>query len=83
MEKVSKRKPTGKISSSGSYRAVKQKAAEINEEANEMLERIMQQYLQKHKPENPDSTMEMWQLREQAKTTAEEVVFRDIVYCYH
>lgn len=52
-------------------------------EANELLDRIMQQYLQKHKPENPDSTMEMWQLREQAKTTAEEVVFRDIVYCYH
>ena len=39
---------------------LRQKAAEINEEANELLERIMQQYLQKHKPENPDSTMEMW-----------------------
>ena len=62
---------------------LKQKAAEVNEEANEMLERIMQQYLQKHKPENPDSTMEMWQLREQAKAMAEEVVLQDIVYCYH
>lgn len=39
---------------------LRQKAAEINEEANELLERIMQKYLQKHKPENPDSTMEMW-----------------------
>ena len=62
---------------------LKQKAAEINEEANELLDRIMQQYLQKHKPENPDSTMEMWQLREQAKAMAEEVVLHDMVYCYH
>ena len=62
---------------------LKQKAEEINEEANELLDRIMQQYLQKHKPENPDSTMEMWQLREQAKAMAEEVVLHDIVYCYH
>ena len=62
---------------------LKQKAAEINEKAKEMLDRIMWQYLQKHKPENPDSTMEMWQLREQAKAMAEEVVLHDIVYCYH
>ncbi|MBD5522493.1 MAG: TnpV protein [Lachnospiraceae bacterium] len=62
---------------------LKQKAEEINEEANEMLDRIMQQYLQKHKPKNPNSTMEMWQLREQAKAMAEEVIFQDIVYCYH
>lgn len=62
---------------------LRQKAAEINEEANELLERIMQQYLQKHKPENPDSTMEMWQLREQAKAMAEEVVLQDVVCCYY
>lgn len=62
---------------------LRQKAAEINEEANELLERIMQKYLQKHKPENPDSTMEMWQLWEQAKAMAEEVVLQDVVYCYH
>lgn len=62
---------------------LKQKAVEINEEANGLLERIMQQYLQKHKPENPDPTMEMWQLREQVKAMAEEVVLQDIVYCYH
>ena len=62
---------------------LKQKAVEVDEEANELLDRIMQQYLQKHKPKNPDSTMEMWQLREQAKAMAEEVVLHDIVYCYH
>lgn len=57
-----------------------QRAAEIDEEANELLDRIMQQYLKKNKPENPDSTMEMWRLREQAKMVAEEVVFREVVY---
>lgn len=62
---------------------LKQKAAEVNEEANELLDRIVQQYLKMHKLENPDSTMEMWQLREQAKAMAEEVVLHDIVYCYH
>lgn len=40
----------------------------------------MQQYLRKNKPEKPDCTMEIWQLREQAKMVAEEVVFREIVY---
>ena len=62
---------------------LKQKAAEVNEEANELLDRITRQYLQKHKPKNQNSTMEMWQLREQAKAMAEEVVLQDIVYCYH
>lgn len=62
---------------------LKQKATEINEEVNELLESFMQQCLQKHKPENPDFAMEMWQLREQAKAMAEKVVLHDIVYCYH
>ena len=57
-----------------------QKVAEVDEEANELLNRIMQQYLRKNKPEKPDSTMEIWQLLEQAKMVAEEVVFREIVY---
>lgn len=61
---------------------LKQKAAEVNEKANEMLDRIMQQYLKSIK-QNPDSTMEMWQFQEQAKVMAEEVVLQDIVYCYH
>jgi hypothetical protein len=56
------------------------KACEVNEEVYQMLETIMEQYLKKHKPRNPNSTMEMWRLREQAKAVAEETVFRDIVY---
>lgn len=59
------------------------KAFEVNEEAYEMLEGIMNQYLVKHKPHNSASTMEMWRLREQAKRMAEEVVLNDIVRQYH
>jgi hypothetical protein len=55
-------------------------AREVNEEAHQMLDTIMEQYLKKHRPEQPDSTMEMWRLREQAKAVAEETVFADIVY---
>ena len=43
----------------------------------------MNQHMRKHPPVNPDSTMEMWKLREQAKMVAEEAVLMDIVYRYH
>lgn len=59
------------------------KAKEVNEEAYEMLDRIVEKYLAKHKPENSHSTMEMWKLREQAKQLAEEVIYGEIVYKYH
>ena len=59
------------------------KAFEVNEEAYEMLERIANRYLVKHKPQNSASTMEMWRLWEQAKQMAEEVVLSDIVRQYH
>ena len=39
--------------------------------------------LYKHPPVHTGSTMEMWKLREQAKSIAEEVVLSDIVYQYH
>lgn len=48
-----------------------------------MLDRIVNQYLAKHKPQNSASTVEMWRLREQAKQMAEEVVLSDIVCQYH
>ena len=35
------------------------KAAEVNEEAREVLDMMVQVYLKKHKPKNPHSTMEM------------------------
>ena len=57
-----------------------EKAKEINEQAYKMLDVIMNQYMNNHKPDNPDSTIEMWKLREQAKMQAEEVIFHDIIF---
>lgn len=62
---------------------LKEKASEVNEEAYEMLESIENKYLEKHKPANPSSTMEMWKLREQARMVAEEEVLSAIVYHYY
>ena len=59
------------------------KAKEVNEEAYEMLDRIVEKYLAKHKPGDTHSTMETWKLREQAKQLAEEVIYGEIVYKYH
>ena len=59
------------------------RAKEVNEEAYEMLDRIVGKYLAKHKPESAQSFMEMWKLREQAKQLAEEVIYGEIVYKYH
>ena len=59
------------------------KAEEVNEEAYEMLDSIVANYLIKHPPIDPNSTMEMWQIREQAKMMAEEIIFHDIVNQFH
>ena len=59
------------------------KAKEVNEEAYEMLDMVVEKYLAKHKPKDTHSTMEMWKLREQAKQLAEEVIYVEIVYKYH
>ncbi len=56
------------------------KACEVNEEAYEMLDVLVEQYLKKHKPVNRASSMEMWKLREQAKLVAEEVLYEELVY---
>lgn len=60
-----------------------QKAFEVNEEAYDMPESIGEKYLAKHKPVNPASTMELWQLREQARIVAEEEVLSAIVCHYY
>ena len=59
------------------------KAAEVNEEAMEVLDTMVQAYLNNHKPKNSESTMEMWKLREQAKAIAEEFILEDIVCRFH
>ena len=62
---------------------INSQAHEVNEEVYGMLDSIMNRYLASHKPKDTNSTMEMWKLREQAKSIAEEVVLSDIVYQYH
>lgn len=59
------------------------KAAEVNEEAYQMLDTITNQYLMKHKLVNSASTMEMWKIREQAKQTAEEEVYETVIYRFY
>ena len=59
------------------------RAFELNEEAYEMLEGIVNQYLAKHKPKDRHSTMEKWKIQEQARMLAEEVIYGEIVYQYH
>ncbi|MCM1497889.1 MAG: TnpV protein [Clostridium sp.] len=60
-----------------------EKMQEVEEEANRMLEILEMDYLKKNKPENPNSTMELWSLREQAKMQAEEIVLTEIVMKFH
>ena len=60
-----------------------QKMKEVEEEANQMMESLMTTYLQKHRPEKPQSTMEMWKIREQGMRQAEEIVLYQIVNKYH
>lgn len=55
----------------------------INEEAHAMLDIIMENYLQKHLPADRSSTLEIWEIRSQAKQVAEEIVLADIVYRFH
>nr|WP_243167896.1 TnpV protein [Anaerocolumna cellulosilytica] len=60
-----------------------EKMNQVDEEANQLLDQLMESYLKKHKPQNPSSTMEMWKLREQAKMQAEEVVLHQVVLRFH
>lgn len=55
----------------------------VEEEAYSMMELLEKDYLEKNPLQNPESTMEMWQLREQARMQAEEVVMLEIVMKYH
>ncbi len=59
---------------------IRKRAAAVNEEAYEMLDSIMEQYMKKNPPIKPSSTMEMWRLREQVKQVAEETIYHDIIY---
>ena len=62
---------------------LKSKAAEVNEVAYDLLDDIEREWLNKHNPKNRNSFKEIYQLRTEARTIAEEVVMHDIVHCYH
>ena len=55
----------------------------VNEEAYQMIDTMMEKYLETHKPKNQADTMEMWQIRQQGMMPAEEIVLHDIVNRYH
>jgi hypothetical protein len=55
----------------------------VNEVAYELLEDIENEWLRKHKPKHANSFVEMYQLRNQARIIAEEVVLHDVVNCFH
>lgn len=59
------------------------KAAEIDEEAYELLETIESKWLSSHKPKNRQSFWEMYQLRTQARMMVEEAVLNQIIRQYH
>lgn len=55
----------------------------VNEEAHQMVDRMMEKYLRTNKPSDPTSTMEMWKIREQGLVQAEEIAVHEIVNKYH
>ena len=59
------------------------KLKEVEDEANRMLESLMEKYLEKHRPENPDSTMEMFRIRKQGMMEAEEIIRHDLINQFH
>lgn len=62
---------------------LQERAAEVNEVAYELLEDIEKEWLQKHRPKNKNSFIEMYKLRTEARLMAEEVVLHDVVNCFH
>lgn len=57
-------------------------AIEVDEEADTMVDTIIEKYLREHIVEDTSSIMEMWRLREQARMVAEEVVLVDVTNRY-
>lgn len=64
------------------YGKLYDKAAEVNEEAYRILDKITAAYLKSHLM-NLSSTMEQWKLREQAKVVAEEEIYSCVVNSFH
>ena len=73
----------------GRYRTLKRfgkltkKMQEVENEANRMMEELEKSYLKSNPPKSRTSAMEMWQLRQQARMQAEEIVMNEIVMKFH
>ena len=65
------------------FNLLNQKLKEVEEEANQLMEKLTGDYLRKHKPANPESTMEQYQIHMQARMQAEETVRHQIVNRFH
>ncbi|MFQ9978451.1 TnpV protein [Clostridium cadaveris] len=57
-----------------------EKMHQVNEEAHQRLEILIEQMLKTDPIMNPENTMESFKRREKIKETAEEIVLHEIVY---
>lgn len=55
----------------------------VQEEADNLKEMLMKKYLAKHKPSNPESFTEKYQIMMQGEMETEEIVLHQIVNQYH
>ena len=60
-----------------------EKMQEVEDEANRMMDELERSYLKNNPPKDRKSTMEMWQLRQQARRQAEEIVMNEVVLQFH
>ena len=60
-----------------------EKMQEVEDEANRMMDELEGSYLKNNPPKDKNSTMEMWQLRQQARMQAEEIVMNEVVMKFH
>lgn len=60
-----------------------EKMQEVEDTANRMMEELEGSYLKNNLLKDKNSTMEMWQLRQQARTQAEEIVMNEVVMKFH
>ena len=52
----------------------------VNDECHERLDIIIEQYLKKNPLTNPSDTMQTYKEKQQAKTIAEEIILKELIY---
>ena len=76
-DELSKGERAGKIQDADEIREDVREDVSGRGGSESVYDQLEMQYLAKHKPQNPSSTMEMWKIREQAKMQAEECTESD------